>query len=225
MTVNADQMLKRASTFLPPGLESRLRTRVRQRRAVKRRIEFLLAPRLPGFSIGPHTYGWPAVPHYPNDGNLTIGDYCSIAGGVTIMLGNEHRTDWLTTYPFPALWPEAVSIEGHPTTKGDVTIGNDVWIGSKTTVLSGSSIEDGAVIGAGSVVAGSIPAYSVAVGNPCRVIRYRFEPNAIATLLALRWWDWPENIVTQALPILLSGDIDGIIGFARRRSLLLGEGA
>ena len=52
-----------------------------------------------------------------------------------------------------------------------VTIGNDVWIGGHTVVTQGVAIGDGTVIGAGSVVTRDIPAASVAVGNPARVIR------------------------------------------------------
>lgn len=52
-----------------------------------------------------------------------------------------------------------------------VTIGNNVWIGGGTTILPGVTIGDNCTIGAGSVVSRDIPADSVAVGNPCRVIR------------------------------------------------------
>jgi len=52
-----------------------------------------------------------------------------------------------------------------------ITIGNDVWLGGNVIVLPGVTIGDGAVIGAGSVVTKDIPANSLAVGNPCRVIR------------------------------------------------------
>ena len=54
-----------------------------------------------------------------------------------------------------------------------VTIGNDVWIGSRVTILPGVTIGDGCVIGAGAVVAKDIPPYSVAVGNPARVVKDR----------------------------------------------------
>ena len=37
--------------------------------------------------------------------------------------------DWVTTYPFMCIWPEASGFTGHPTKKGDVVIGNDVWVG------------------------------------------------------------------------------------------------
>lgn len=52
-----------------------------------------------------------------------------------------------------------------------IRIGNDVWIGAGVSVLPGVTIGDGAVIGAGSVVNRDIPPHTLAVGNPCRVIR------------------------------------------------------
>ena len=52
-----------------------------------------------------------------------------------------------------------------------VTIGNNVWIGAHSVVLPGVTIGDNAVIGAGSIVTRDIPANTVAVGNPCRVMR------------------------------------------------------
>ena len=54
-----------------------------------------------------------------------------------------------------------------------VTIGNDVWIGDRVIILAGVEIGDGCIIGAGSVVTKSIPAYSIAAGVPCKVIRSR----------------------------------------------------
>ncbi|WP_027625257.1 sugar O-acetyltransferase [Clostridium lundense] len=52
-----------------------------------------------------------------------------------------------------------------------ITIGNNVWIGGNVSILAGVTIGDNCVIGAGSVVTKSIPSNSVAVGNPCRIIR------------------------------------------------------
>ncbi len=54
-----------------------------------------------------------------------------------------------------------------------VHIGNDVWIGRRVIILPGVTIGDGCVIGAGAVVTKDIPPYSVAVGNPARVVRSR----------------------------------------------------
>lgn len=52
-----------------------------------------------------------------------------------------------------------------------ITIGNDVWIGGNVTVLPGVTIGNGCTIGAGSVVTSDIPEGSIAVGNPCHVIK------------------------------------------------------
>lgn len=52
-----------------------------------------------------------------------------------------------------------------------ITIGNDVWFGGNVVVGPGVTIGDDVVIGAGSVVVKDIPSHSVAVGNPCHVIR------------------------------------------------------
>ncbi len=52
-----------------------------------------------------------------------------------------------------------------------VTIGDNVWIGGNTVIMPGVTIGSNAVIGGGSVVTRDIPDWSVAVGNPCKVIR------------------------------------------------------
>lgn len=58
-----------------------------------------------------------------------------------------------------------------------ITVGDNVWIGAGVNVLPGVTIGDNCVIGAGSVVNKDIPANSLAVGNPCRVIRSLEETN------------------------------------------------
>ena len=148
---------------------------------------------------------------------LRIGAFCSLAD-ITIFLGGEHRVDWTTTYPFPELWDEAAEIRGHPATKGDVVIGNDVWIASGATILSGTRIGDGAVIGMGAVVSGAIEPYAVAAGNPARTVRKRFDDETIDRLLRVAWWDWPDDEIREALPLLLSPDIEQFLQHAERRS-------
>ena len=65
-----------------------------------------------------------------------------------------------------------------------------MWIGQNVTVLPGVHIGDGAIIAANSVVAKDVPPYCIAGGNPCRVIRRRFDEELTAYLLELQWWDW-----------------------------------
>jgi lipopolysaccharide O-acetyltransferase len=63
-----------------------------------------------------------------------------------------------------------------PLTAEPIHIGNKVWIGEGVMILPGTNIGDGAIIGAGAVVTKNIPAYSIAVGNPAKVIKvFDFE--------------------------------------------------
>ena len=167
-----------------------------------------------GWNIGEHTYGVPRVMHWRGSGKLVIGRYGSIAAGVQIMLGGDHRTDWVTTYPFNVLDRSAAHIEGHPTTRGNVVIGNDVWIGQGATVLSGVTIGDGACIAARAVVVKDVPPYAIVGGNPGRVIKMRFDDRQIARLLALRWWDWPIDRIRPLFPLMLSDRIDAFLDAA-----------
>ncbi len=164
------------------------------------------------YQIGDHTYGKPRVISWQKEGtSLRIGKYCSISTHVVIFLGSEHRTDWVSTYPFPMLWESARAIAGHPFTKGDVTIGNDVWIGYNVTILSGVTIGDGAAIGACSVVARDVPPYAIVAGNPAQVIRYRFGEETIRKLLDIKWWNWPNEKVAENVHLICSTSVDALI--------------
>ena len=157
--------------------------------------------------IGDHSYGKIHALFWDKETKLIIGKFVSIAEGVTFILGGNHRSDWITTYPFPAFTRElnlAFDIKGHPTTKGDITIGHDVWIGQNATILSGVTIGNGAVIGAASVVAKDIPSYAICVGNPARIIGYRFEPEIISQLEKIAWWDLGETKTRNSIEILCS---------------------
>jgi acetyltransferase-like isoleucine patch superfamily enzyme len=173
-----------------------------------------------GHEIGDFTYGLPAVLTWGEGRKVVIGKYCSIASGVEIFLGGNHRYDWVTTYPFTAIcdsWPEAVGIPGHPQSNGDVRIGNDVWIGHRSTIMSGVSIGDGAVLAASSVVTADVPPYAIVGGNPARVIKYRFDRQTVNRLLAIRWWDRPEDRVRALMSYLVSGDIEAFLRKAERK--------
>ncbi|SHO67427.1 chloramphenicol O-acetyltransferase type B [Pseudoxanthobacter soli DSM 19599] len=152
----------------------------------------------------------------PDEGvdKLVIGSFCSIGSGAAfIMAGNQgHRSDWVSTFPF--FWmsdvPAFAGAENGYKPAGDTVIGNDVWIGSEAIVMPGVTIGDGAVIGTRALVTKDVEPYAIVGGNPAKIIRKRFGEVDIAKLLELRWWDWSEEELRDAMPVLTSGDVSAL---------------
>lgn len=169
----------------------------------------------PRIRVGRFTYGSPTMKVWSEDDWIRIGSFCSIADDVVILGGGEHNLHWVTTYPLRiALGHPLAGKDGHPASKGGVTIGNDVWIGHSALILSGVTIGDGAVIGGGAVVARDVAPYEVVGGNPARHIRFRFGEAAIASLLRIRWWDWPIETIERLSGPLCSGNVEEFIAHA-----------
>lgn len=96
--------------------------------------------------------------------NLTILDVCKVTIGSNVMFGPSVMIS-TATHPIDAIKRRSTE-SGAP-----ITIGNDVWLGGNVSVLPEVNIGNNCVIGAGSVVTKDIPASSVAVGSPCKMIR------------------------------------------------------
>jgi acetyltransferase-like isoleucine patch superfamily enzyme len=192
---------------LPPIPRGWLSRRLNPDNQTRLHLAHLIAKRPGQIAVGPYSYGRPKV-RFPESGaRLAIGRFCSIADGVEILLGGNHRLDRTTTYPFPAmprLWPEAAGLDGRHSSNGDVVIGHDVWLGSQSLVLSGVAIGHGAVVAARAVVTRDVPPYAIVAGNPARLVRYRMSEERIAVLLASRWWDLPEAQIRRLIPVLMS---------------------
>lgn len=160
---------------------------------------------------GKYTYGTQniTIHNFGEKAELKIGKFCSIANNVEVFTGGNHRVDWFTTYPFGHIHRDifvGFNGEGHPATKGDVTIGNDVWIGNGVTIMSGITIGDGAVIGAKSVVVKNVAPYSIVGGNPAKELKKRFSDDIINKLLELKWWEWEDNKINANIQVLCSND-------------------
>lgn len=143
-----------------------------------------------------------------------MGHFCSFAFGTRVLLGGEHRADFVSTYRFGVYppfdkWyrpPEDTAVS-----HGDITIGSDVWIGHDAMILSGVTVGDGAIVGAGSVVRQNVPPYGIVAGNPARVAGFRFAPEQIEALLRIQWWNWSDERIVRALPAIMADDIQAFI--------------
>jgi acetyltransferase-like isoleucine patch superfamily enzyme len=107
--------------------------------------------------------------------NTFLGEYCVVYGHGGVEIGANtlvamHTCILSANHTVP---PANELIRSKPDVPGTVKIGDDVWIGAGVKILAGVTIGDGCVIGAGAVVSKSLPPYAVAVGVPCRIIRYR----------------------------------------------------
>ena len=153
-----------------------------------------------------HLYDW-------NGDKLVIGKFCQIAAGVEfVMNGANHQMNAVSTYPFftmPGFEAEPPKAVDMPL-KGDTVIGNDVWIGQNAVILPGVHIGDGAIVGANCVVGSDVAPYAVAVGNPARIIRKRFDDEVIELLLKWKWWDKPIAEIKSLVPILTCSDPEAV---------------
>lgn len=127
--------------------------------------------------------------------NATIGSFCSIASYCAIG-GGDHKVDMISTSPIFMGEKNIFGKNfGHATPKmhKHVNIGHDVWIGENVFINDGLTIGNGAIIGAHSVVTHDIPPYSIAVGVPAKVIKYRFTSEEIEKIELSKWWEWSEE--------------------------------
>jgi acetyltransferase-like isoleucine patch superfamily enzyme len=98
---------------------------------------------------------------YNTIGHVDIGDYCLTAQNCNFLSGSKGHEFASTEIP--------IILQGGGT--GRILIGPDIWVGAGAIVMA--NIGEGCVIGAGSVVVQAVPDWSIAVGNPAKVIRSR----------------------------------------------------
>ena len=118
----------------------------------------------------------------------------------------------VSTFPFYTLegWDMEPPKRSDLPLKGDTVIGNDVWIGQNAVILPGVHIGDGAIIGANSVVGSSVDPYTIAVGNPAKVLRKRFDDELTDLMLRFKWWDKSIEEINSLIPILTGSDLEKV---------------
>ena len=128
--------------------------------------------------LGKSEGAWINPPFYCDYGyNIEVGKNCFINYNCTIIdVGKVRIGNYAQIAPNVSIYTAGHPV--HPAARNtlyeygiDITIGDNVWIGGNTVILPGVTIGDCCVIGAGSVVTHDIPAWTVAAGNPCRVLR------------------------------------------------------
>ena len=157
----------------------------------------------------------------PDADKLIVGSFCSIGSGAAfIMAGNQgHRNEWVSTFPFHFM-PEVEAFAGAANgylPAGDTVIGSDVWIGSEAIIMPGITVGHSAVIGTRALVTRDVEPYTIVGGNPAKPIRKRFSDDHIALLLEMAWWDWDDETLAEAMPIMTTGDIDALHAFWQSR--------
>ncbi|MEI7503440.1 MAG: galactoside O-acetyltransferase [Paludibacter sp.] len=91
------------------------------------------------------------------------------AQGLTVVTGNH-------TSNVGVWFKELIHVEDE---EKDVVVGEDVWIGTNVTLLSSVKIGRGSIIGAGAVCRKNIPPYAIVVGNPAKIVGFRFTPEQV----------------------------------------------
>lgn len=127
----------------------------------------------------------------------TVGKFSNIASNTRINPGNHpHWRASLHHFMYRA------DMYGFGEDDGDFfdwrrshrcTIGHDTWIGHGAVIMAGVSVGDGAIVGSGSIVTKDVPAYTVVVGNPARVLRRRVSEAVEERLRRIAWWDWSHD--------------------------------
>ncbi|MGW4119295.1 CatB-related O-acetyltransferase [Nocardia sp. NPDC004711] len=156
---------------------------------------------------------------------LIIGKYCAIASNTRfIMAGANHATSGVSTFPFTIFggtWAEeTMDIITAIPSRGDTVVGNDVWIGYNSLIMPGVHIGDGAIIATGAVVTSDVPPYTIVGGNPAQVVKQRFPDQDVARLLRAAWWNWPLELVTEHVRVIMAGTPADIERIAIHEGLL-----
>ncbi|WP_297323743.1 chloramphenicol acetyltransferase [uncultured Bartonella sp.] len=134
-----------------------------------------------------------------------VGRFCSIASNVRLNAlehpmerASTHKMTYRPNEYFRFMTLDSAFRERRHSKR--VVIGHDVWVGHGAVIMPDIAIGHGAVIGANAVVTKDVIPYEIVGGVPARHIRMRFPDDIIQQLLDLSWWNWPLNIIYEAIP-------------------------
>lgn len=156
--------------------------------------------------VGRYTYGPISVIDGGGASRLRVGQFCSIADGVTFVLSGEHRTASLLSFPLRTFVLGEAESAG---SRGDIVVGDDVWIGQGAIILSGVTLGRGAVVAAGAVVTRDVRSYAVVAGVPAREISRRFDDALVERLDRLDLSKLTPALVRDNVD-LLEGALDAV---------------
>lgn len=143
--------------------------------------------------VGLYSYGSCFSKTFNLGGTVEIGNYCSIAENVRYF-GANHPVEALSTSPL--FYNNNFGFSVQDIVRHTLVIENDVWIGYGVIIVSScKKIGQGAVIGAGAIVTKDVPPYAIVVGNPARIVNYRFSDEVIVKIEKSNWWKQPPQQV------------------------------
>lgn len=163
--------------------------------------------------VGRYSYG--PIAH-DNEIVESVGSFCSFAVGSSVEI--NHSTQYISTHPMIYHGSEenrqifGLPYEGYNSSdwyvpgiqpKGKINrarrvkIGNDVWFGKDVTVTNFSNIGNGVIAGAGAVITKDVPDYAIVLGVPAKIVGYRYEPQQIAALNRIQWWNWTDEEIRE----------------------------
>jgi acetyltransferase-like isoleucine patch superfamily enzyme len=165
-----------------------------------------LGVRLGNVSIGKYS----RIRYFSTIYHAEIGNYSEIARNVRIGIG-QHPTNLLSINSIfyrkkEAIrkdWVRPINFQEYKKT----IIGNDVWIGADVVIMGGITIGDGAIVATRSVVTKDVPPYAIVAGVPAKVVKYRFDEEKIATLLKIKWWNLPDELIEEKIEAFTIFDI------------------
>lgn len=142
--------------------------------------------------------------------NMTeIGKFTSIGPGCYIGLW-EHDTD-VSTHSFYLYESSGEFVKGYSNYKKDkikTFLGNDVWVGANVSIKKGVKIGNGAIIGSSAVITKDVEPFSIVVGNPAKLLKYRYSKEDIELMQKAAWWDLPREKLQQLIDDNLFHDFD-----------------